>query len=465
MKIILITMYIHLVTTTTDGSGNEQKLRICMISDFFYPGFGGVESHIYCISTGLIKRGHKVIVITTSYDDRKGVRYLTNGIKVYYIPVFKINTSAGSATLPFIFTSLPLLRNILIRERIEIVHGHQCTSNVCNEGLLHARTMGLKCFFTDHSLFGFGDEGGVHINKVSRFVLSEVDHVICVSHTLKENLTLRASLNPFKTTVIPHAVDTNVFKPLRTHPPRRDERLKIVSTSRLVYRKGADLLISIIPVICTKYPHVDFIIAGDGPNLIEMTEMIERYELFDRVELLGAKPYHEIPSVLQRGHLFLNTSLTEAFCMAILEAASCGLFAVSTNVGGVREVLPDNDMVLLANPDPLSLCEAMEKAIECHVYNTDPIQTHERVCEMYNWDKVVACTEALYVESMHTCKERGLLETITSYNSVGFFHGKIIGLLTTLDYLFYQALEYMYPREEIDVCPEFGPFYLKDVND
>lgn len=55
--------------------------------------------------------------------------------------------------------------------------------------------------------------------------------------------------------------------------------------------------------------------------------------------------------MLVRGHIFLNTSLTEAFCIAIVEAASCGLFVVSTNVGGIKEVLPDH-MVNFASPDP-----------------------------------------------------------------------------------------------------------------
>jgi phosphatidylinositol glycan class A protein len=39
-----------------------------------------------------------------------------------------------------------------------------------------------------------------------------------------------------------------------------------------------------------------------------------------------------------QGHIFLNASLTEAFCIAIVEAAACGLLVVSTRVGGVPEV-------------------------------------------------------------------------------------------------------------------------------
>ena len=52
----------------------------------------------------------------------------------------------------------------------------------------------------------------------------------------------------------------------------------------------------------------------------------------------------------------MNTSLTEAFCIAIIEAASCGLLCVSTNVGGVPEVLPP-DMVYLSSPDPIPMIQ------------------------------------------------------------------------------------------------------------
>lgn len=76
-----------------------------------------------------------------------------------------------------------MFRNIVIREAIEIVHGHASLSNLCSEAILHARTMGLRTVFTDHSLFGFADAGSILTNKLLKFTLSDVDHVICVSHT------------------------------------------------------------------------------------------------------------------------------------------------------------------------------------------------------------------------------------------------------------------------------------------
>ena len=63
------------------------------------------------------------------------------------------------------------------------MHGHASLSSLCHEAILHARTMGLRTVFTDHSLFGFADAASILTNKLLKFALSDVDHVIGVSHT------------------------------------------------------------------------------------------------------------------------------------------------------------------------------------------------------------------------------------------------------------------------------------------
>lgn len=154
--------------------------HIAMVCDFFFPQPGGVESHMYQLATKLIDRGHKVIIITHAYDDRNGVRYLTNGLKVYHVPFLVMYRNS---TFPTVFSFFPIFRNIVIREEIGIVHGHGSMSPLCHEAILHARTMGLRTVFTDHSLFGFADAGSILTNKLLKFTMSDVDHVICVSHT------------------------------------------------------------------------------------------------------------------------------------------------------------------------------------------------------------------------------------------------------------------------------------------
>ena len=219
-----------------------------------------------------------------------------------------------------------------------------------------AKSMGLKTVFTEHSLFTFNDLFGIHLNKLVKWSFRDLDAAICVSHACKENFVLRASYDPEKAFVIPNAVDSSRFTP---DPSIREneiakcgnpDRINIVFVSRLAYRKGVDLLIGIIPQILAQFENVHFIIGGDGEGMSNLQKLVEKHNLGERVELLGGLQHDQVRDVLCRGHIFLNTSLTESFCIAILEAACCGLLVVSTDVGGVPEVLPPH-MAYLAKPN------------------------------------------------------------------------------------------------------------------
>lgn len=81
-------------------------------------------------------------------------------------------------------------------------------------------------------------------------------------------------------------------------------------------------MVEVIPAICLEYPNAQFIIGGDGPMRVAIEEMREQYRLQERVHLLGAVKHENVRDVLVQGDIFLNCSLTEAFCIAIVEAAS-----------------------------------------------------------------------------------------------------------------------------------------------
>lgn len=167
--------------------------------------------------------------------------------------------------------------------------------------------------------------------------------------------------------------------------------------SRLVYRKGVDLTAKIISEICKKHKDIKFIIAGDGPKRGVLEEIRERQSLHDRLSLLGSLSHSEVRNVLIQGHIFLNTSLTEAYCMAIVEAASCGLQVVSTKVGGIPEVLP-KDLIYLTEPNVPSLIQALETAID-DLKNGKAVCPYEcnlRIKNYYNWENISKRTEVVY---------------------------------------------------------------------
>jgi phosphatidylinositol glycan class A protein len=94
----------------------------------------------------------------------------------------------------------------------------------------------------------------------------------------RENLVLRANLDPRIVSTIPNAVDPSKFLPDPSARPSGG-RVNVVMLSRLVYRKGIDLVINVIPTICARFPHVHFIIGGDGPKKLLLEEMRERHQV------------------------------------------------------------------------------------------------------------------------------------------------------------------------------------------
>ncbi|OBA17366.1 uncharacterized protein OGAPODRAFT_81583 [Ogataea polymorpha] len=421
-----------------------KSYNIAMISDFFYPQPGGMELHIYHLSQKLIARGHSVVVITHAYDDRTGVRMLTNGLKIYYVPFFIIYRQT---TFPTVFSLFPILRQILIRERIDIVHGHGTFSSMCHEAILHANTMGIKTVFTDHSLFGFADVGSILGNKLLKFTLTNIGHVICVSHTCKENTVLRASLDPSSVSVIPNAVIADDFKPAEVKPSLN--KITVVVISRLFQNKGADLLTAIIPRLCSSRPDIHFLIAGDGPKFIDLEQMREKHQLQDRVELIGSIRHQQVRDVMVQGHIYLHPSLTEAFGTVLVEAASCGLLVVTTKVGGIPEVLP-NKMTVFADPDEESLVDAVNLAVRKLKENKiDTSSFHEEVKKMYDWGDIAKRTEKVYNMVSET-EAPSLVDVLIKYYNCGPWAGLLFILCVVVDLFILEFLNWWWPESEID---------------
>lgn len=172
---------------------------------------------------------------------------------------------------------------------------------------------------------------------------------------------------------------------------------------------------------------------------------------------------------MRRGHIFLNTSLTEAYCMAIVEAASCGLQVVSTKVGGIPEVLPNKLITLTeANVDALynGLMSAIERIIHKRIIKLNgvanglinkkeqkvsmkdilcPYECNETVRTLYNWDNITVRTEKVY---RHVMREHdpSFGDKLNCYLKacVPFV------LVVSFSYLFLCFLDWIEPRKYID---------------
>ncbi|GKV25248.1 hypothetical protein SLEP1_g34711 [Rubroshorea leprosula] len=112
--------------------------------------------------------------------------------------------------------------------------------------------------------------------------------------------------------------------------------------------------------------------------------MREKHSLHDQVEMLGAVPHACVWSVLISGHIFLNRCGTDEAAF-ILSSSYCA---------SDSEVLPD-DMIVLAEPDPNDMVQAIMRAISI-LPRIDPQDMHDCMEKLYNWHDVAKRTEIVY---------------------------------------------------------------------
>jgi phosphatidylinositol glycan class A protein len=301
--------------------------------------------------------------------------------------------------------------------------------------------------------------------------------------------------------VIPNAVVAENFRPLH-HPsypsdfstntlPQHlgpHDTITIVVISRLFYNKGTDLLVAALPRILANNANVRFIIAGSGPKAIDLEQMLERNVLHDRVELLGPVRHEEVRDVMVRGHIYLHPSLTEAFGTVIVEAASCGLYVVCTQVGGIPEVLPSH-MTVFAKPEEDDLVAATGRAIaELRANKVRTGDFHDQVKKMYSWTDVAKRTERVYdgisgalseadfygyeaADAASWSATRGragvqsfaLIDRLKRYYGCGIWAGKLFCLCAVIDYIIFLLLEVWAPRDAIDIARNW-PKKVKQEN-
>jgi phosphatidylinositol alpha-1,6-mannosyltransferase len=157
-------------------------------------------------------------------------------------------------------------------------------------------------------------------------------------------------------------VDTNRFEPQVDGSLWRlrwaaDGRPVVLAASRLVARKGHDVLIEAWPDVLRACPGAILVILGDGPMRGRLQRSVRRTGVAGSVRVLPGVPWREMPGVYAGADVFALPCRTrlhglepEAFGMVFLEAAAAGLPVVAGRSGGVPEALIDGETGYLVDP-------------------------------------------------------------------------------------------------------------------
>ena len=221
-------------------------------------------------------------------------------------------------------------------------------------------------------------------------------HAVVANSNAAAHQLASEGVPPSRVSVIPNGVSVERFA------CRRDVRpaTTILTVANLRKEKAHEVLLTAAARLTMRHPQLQFLIAGDGPRMGELRAMIESLHLGGHVKLLGHR--EDVPALLEAADVFVLPSRSEAFPNGAIEAMAAGLPVVASGVGGLLDLIDDQQTGLLVRPDdPFALGDAIEGLILSPARAAAlGAAARDEVSRRYSFDRMVRSFEDLYLSQL-----------------------------------------------------------------
>ena len=170
-------------------------------------------------------------------------------------------------------------------------------------------------------------------------VAPQLNHIICVSQPSKEDVISEFNVDENKITVIPNGIDIDTFKPSLVS---KTLGFRIVTTASAdIPLKGLRHLILALPRVMDEFPLTSLVVIGKSPEKSNLDKLIDDLDLQDKITFKSGISELEIVKIYHDSDIAVIPSLYEGFGFGAGEAMACGVPLISTDSGGLKQVIGD----------------------------------------------------------------------------------------------------------------------------
>lgn len=354
-------------------------MRILMLSHGYPPTVSGVTLVVRKFSRALVRRGHRVMVVTAS-ESRKPYDTEDRGVQLRRVRAFP-NPFWKEGPIPLI--GLGELRDIIRTFKPDVIHTHE--GAILGNQLLRLRDevavpLVSSCYYLPRYVTHYLTWGTHLIDwvmwKYAVWHFSQFDQVIYSTATQRDIYLDRGLRAP--TTIISNGLDTNRYRPGAEGvaevesgynlPPRP----RVLFVGRLMKDKKIEVLIRAMAQVCLNRD-AHLMLVGRGDERGELEALAAEICVKDHIHFLGFVPEEDLPAIYRASDIFAITSISEVQSIPTLQAAATGLPVVAAEAAALPELVADGINGTLVPPDDVA---ATARAI------TDMIIFPERAARM-----------------------------------------------------------------------------------
>ncbi len=239
---------------------------------------------------------------------------------------------------------------------------------------------------------GYLRKRNIVFRSLVKKILKRATRFLPVTSNLNQQVNHLVGHVPF--TIIPNVVDTALFHLQET--TKGEEVFKFVHVSTMEYQKNPEGLLRAFKAFHYQFPQAKLIMVGPFPASVKVYAQ-SLHLTNGQVEFTGSVPYQRVAEIIKHANALVLFSRYENLPCVILEALCCGLPVISTDVGGISEVINETNGMLVPTEQEQLLSDALIHVFaQYHLYDKKKIA--ETSVERFSYDAVGQQMNAVYNE-------------------------------------------------------------------
>ncbi|GMQ81653.1 MAG: glycosyltransferase family 4 protein [Rhodothermia bacterium] len=369
-------------------------MRLLLITTDFPPSIGGIQTYAFELAVRLATRSEKFAVVSVQEAGSESVDDHLS------FPVYRIRSTSNL----FPLRAVPLVASLCRQDGFDVAF---CISWPSAVACLLAKLMGgpriiLAAAHGRELLFNPGANVPIigHLYERFRQFITRrgVDRFYAVSRFTRDVL-IDQGVSSSNVIVLNNGTDPTKF--FAEAAPRLRSQLgvehsKIILTvSRLVRRKGIDVMIAALPRVLKHFPEALYVIVGKGPEFARLKRLSYELGVDDSVLMIDQEIPDQLRAYYNACDVFVlparqNSRDHEGFGIVLLEASACGIPVIGTHSGGIPDAVIDGATGILVPPDSEhELAEAVVQILSnSDLANRLGEAGREHVISTANWDAV-----------------------------------------------------------------------------
>lgn len=337
-------------------------MRIGLFSDTYPPFINGVSTSVLMLKQGLEKLGHEVYVVTIN-SESFCYKEEENILKVPGIPcgIFDYRISGV----------YPLKALKIIKKwNLDVIHTHTEFS-IGTFARLISKQYNIPLVHTYHTMYEeyiyYITKG--YFSKASKKLVEYLTLFLCDKLVEELIVPTKKTYDLFKekykvkrdVNIIPTGIDVSRFykeniDKEKVNELRRDLKLSrfnfnILYVGRIAKEKSIDFLINNFKDIVKKIPRAKLIIVGDGPDMKELIDLVDKNKLNRNCLFTGKVPWNEVPLYYMLSSVFVTASKSETQGLTVIEAMAASKPVVAINDESFSLVIESYKDGILFNDD------------------------------------------------------------------------------------------------------------------